>query len=72
MSGRLPVPSVPLSPSASREAQLADMQEQLRGKANRGVEETFSTILLRAPGGGYFRLAVSDAGVLSTSPVVRS
>ncbi len=71
MSGRLPAQAVPFSPSQSREAQLADMQEQLRGKANRNSEEIFTTILLRAPGGAYFRVKVNDAGVLSTEAVVR-
>ncbi len=71
MSGRLPATSVPLSPSASRDGQIGELQEQLRGKANRNTEEIFTTIILRAPGGAYFRVKVNDAGAISTEVVTR-
>jgi hypothetical protein len=69
MSGNVRFPTAAgVSPSTSRPAQLADLAEQLLRKVDRNSEAVFTTVVLRSPGGAYFRVRVDDAGALSTEP----
>jgi hypothetical protein len=59
------------SPTRPVEATLAALSAEMARKADRNTEEVFTAILLRAPGGAYWRVSVNDTGALVTTAVVR-
>ena len=68
MSGSKYPTAPPLSPGGSVQQQLAQVNAELQRKANRNSEETFASLVLRAPNGAHFRLTVSNAGSLVVAP----
>ena len=50
---------------------LAGISRDLARKIDRDTEPSFPSILLRAPDGSTWRLAVGNDGALSTTKVVR-
>lgn len=59
-------PSSQVSTTSSTGAQLADITEQLRRKADTNSEAVFAAIVLRAPNGAHFKVTVDNAGALHT------
>lgn len=70
MAYRAPAPTqAPVA--GSLEVRLAALATAISRKADITAEPVYSSVLLIAPNGATWRLAVSDTGVLSTASVPR-
>ena len=67
-----PPTSVTLPTTGSLESRVRALAEVVSHKADQTAQPMFNSVMLQAPGGVVYRVAVDDAGALVTSVVTRT
>jgi hypothetical protein len=66
-----PPTTVTLPTTGSLESRVRALAEVVSRKADQTAQPMFNSVMLQAPGGVVYRVAVDDAGALVTSVVTR-